>query len=76
MEIDARMRRELTKRFELESLKREAEITENWRKDLDAIYRKKHESMASFLIDMKTLLERMNTRVKTLTSIIREGNQK
>jgi hypothetical protein len=76
MEIDARLRRELTKRFEMESYKREAEITENWRKDLDAIYRKKHESMASFLIDINALLERMNTRVKTLTSIIKEGSQK
>jgi hypothetical protein len=76
MEIDANLRRELTRRFELESNKREAEITENWRKDLDAIYRKKHESMASFLIDIKTLLDRMNNRVKTLTSIIKEGSQR
>ena len=76
MEIDTKLRRELTKRFEMESYKREMEITENWRKDLDAVYRKKHESMASFLIDIKALLERMNTRVKTLTSIIKEGNQR
>ncbi len=55
MEIDAKLRRELTKRFEMESNKREVEITENWRKDLDAIYRKKHESMASLLIDIKAL---------------------
>jgi len=32
--------------------------------------------MASFLIDIKALLERMNTRVKTLTSIIKEGSQR
>ena len=41
MEIDAKFRRELTKRFEMESHKREAEITENWRKDLDAIFLRK-----------------------------------
>jgi hypothetical protein len=76
MEIDLRLRRELTKKFEMESMKREAETTENWRRDLDAIYRKKHESMGSFLVDIKTLLERMNTRVKTLTSMIKEGGQK
>ncbi len=76
MEIDPRLRRELTKRFEMESNKREAENTENWRKDLDAVYRKKHESMASLLIDIKALLDRMNNRVKTLTSIIKEGNEK
>ncbi len=76
MEIDPKLRRELTKRFEIESFRREAETTENWRKDLDAIYRKKHESMSSFLLDIKALLERMNNRVKTLTSMIKEGSQK
>lgn len=76
MEIDPRLRRELTKKFEMESMKREAETTENWKRDLDAVYRKKHESMASLLIDIKALLERMNTRVKTLTSMIKEGDQK
>ena len=76
MEIDPRLRRELTKKFEIESLKREAETTENWRKDLDAIYRKKHESMGSLLIDIKALLERMNNRVKTLASMVKEGSQK
>ena len=73
MEIDPKLRRELTRRFEMESNKREVEITENWRKDLEGIYRKKHESMSSLLIDIKNLIERMNTRVKTLASIVREG---
>jgi hypothetical protein len=76
MEIDPKLRRELTKKFEMESLRREAETTENWRRDLDAVYRKKHEGMGSLLIDIKTLLERMNNRVRTLASIIKEGGQK
>jgi hypothetical protein len=73
MEIDLKLRREITKRFELESNKREIEITETWRKELEIIYKKKHESINSLLIDLKTLNDRMNTRVKTLTSIIKEG---
>ena len=76
MEIDPKLRRELTKRFEMEANKNEVEITENWRKDLEAIYRKKHESINSLLIDMKGLLDRMNMRIKTLTSIIKEDSQK
>lgn len=76
MEMDARLRRELTKRFEVELQKREAEATENWRKDLEAIYKKKHESMGSLLVEMKALMDRMNTRVKTLTSMIKEGGQR
>lgn len=73
MEIDPKLRRELAKRFEIETNKREAEVTENWRKDLEAIYRKRHESMNSLLIDIKGLLDRMNTRIKTITNIIKEG---
>lgn len=72
-EIDPRLRREITKRFEMESNKREVEITENWRKELEAVYKKKHESMNSLLIDLRNLMDRMNNRVKTLTSIIKEG---
>ena len=73
MEIDPKLRRELTKRFELESHKREVEITENWKNELEIIYRRKHESINSLLIDIKGLIDRMNTRVKTVTSIIKEG---
>jgi hypothetical protein len=73
MEIDPRLGREITRRFEMESNKREVEITENWRKELELIYKKKHESMGSLLIDMRSLIDRMNNRVKTLTSIIKEG---
>ena len=76
MEIDPKLRRELTKRFELETNKREAEVTENWRKDLEAIYRKRHESMASLFMDIKALMDRMQNRVKTLTDIIREEARK
>jgi hypothetical protein len=73
MEIDPRLRRELTKRFEMETNKREVEITENWKKELEAVYKKKHESMNALLIDLKGLIDRMNTRIRTVTSIIKEG---
>ncbi|MGA3173023.1 MAG: hypothetical protein ABSE25_01195 [Syntrophorhabdales bacterium] len=76
MEIDPKFRRELTKRFELESMRREAEVTENWRKDLEAVYRKRHESMASLLIEIKALLDRMQNRVRTLTEIVKEEGRK
>ncbi len=73
MDIDPKLRREIAKRFEMESHKKEVEITENWRKELEGIYKKKHESMSSLLIDIKILMDRMNNRVRTLTSIIKEG---
>jgi hypothetical protein len=73
MEIDPRLRRELTKRFELESHKHEVEITENWKNELEIIYKRRHESINSLLIDLKGLIDRMNNRVKTVTSMIKEG---
>ncbi len=73
MEIDPKLRREITRRFEIEKNKLEVEVTENWRKELEAIYRKKHEGINALLIDIRGLMDRMNNRTKTLTSIIREG---
>jgi hypothetical protein len=73
MEIDPKLRRELAKRFEMESNKREVEITDNWRKELEIVYRKRHEGLNSLLIDIKNLMDRMDNRVRTLTSIIKEG---
>ena len=73
MEIYPKLKRELAKRFEMESNKKEIEVTETWRKELEAIYRKKHEGINALLIDIRGLMDRMNNRIKTLTGIIREG---
>jgi len=75
MEMDAKFRRELTKRFEIESHKKEIEIIESWQKDLEAIYRKKHEGMSSVTIEMKGLMDRMSNRIKTLASLIKEESR-
>jgi hypothetical protein len=73
MEVDQRLIRELQKKFELEMNKREIEITETWRKDLETIYKKKYENLNSLLNDMRNLIDRMANRVKTLTRIVKEG---
>lgn len=73
MEVDHKMVRELQKKFELEMNKREIEITENWRKDLEAIYKKKYENLNGLLNDMRILMERMTNRVNILTKMVREG---
>jgi hypothetical protein len=67
------MVRELQKKFELEMNKREIEITENWRKDLEAIYKKKYENLNGLLNDMRILMERMTNRVNILTKMLKEG---
>ncbi len=73
MEVDRKMVRELQKKFELEMNKREIEITENWRKDLEAIYKKKYENLNGLLNDMRILMERMTNRVNILTKMVKEG---
>ena len=73
MEVDHKMVRELQKKFELEMNKREIEITENWKKDLEAIYKKKYENLNGLLNDMRILMERMTNRVNILTRMVKEG---
>jgi hypothetical protein len=73
MEVDHKMVRELQKKFELEMNKREIEITENWRKDLEAIYKKKYENLNALLNDIRNLMERMSNRVNILTRTVKEG---
>lgn len=72
MEIDPKLRRQIEKRLELSENQREIEVTEVWMKELEAIYRKKYESLAAVQIAMKSLMERMNNRVTIMKRIIRE----
>ncbi len=72
MEVDHKVVRELQKKFELEINKREIEITENWRKELEVIYKKKYENLNGLLNDMRTLMERMTNRIMILTKMVKE----
>jgi hypothetical protein len=73
MEVDHKMVRELQKKFELEMNKREMEITENWKKDLEVIYKKKYENLNGLLNDMRMLMERMTNRITILAKMVKEG---
>lgn len=73
MEMNEKLIRELKKKFEIEMYKKEAEIIEYWKKEIDTIYRKKYESLSSLQIDVKTLMERMNNRITMLNRMVREG---
>lgn len=72
MEIDLKLRRELTKKFEMQMNKHEIEVTENWRNEVEAVYRRRYESLSALQIDLKKLMDRMTNRVKVLASIIKE----
>jgi hypothetical protein len=73
MEINEKVVREIKRKFEVEMNKREAEIIEHWRNELDGIYKKKYENLSSLQVDMKNLMERMNNRVAILNRMAREN---
>lgn len=75
MEIDAKMARELTRKFGVQMNRHEIEVTETWRGELEAIYRKRHESLSGLQVDLKNLLDRMTNRVKVLASLVKEERQ-
>ena len=47
-------------------IERERKLLEYWKLELDKIYRKRHESLASIQADLKKLMDRMDNRMKTL----------
>jgi len=72
MQIDEKMVRELKKKFEREMNKREAEIVEYWREQIEILYRKKYENMSSWQIDIKNLMEKMSNRAAILNRMVKE----
>lgn len=73
MEINEKLMREMKKKFELEMNKKEIEIVEHWKQELDVIYRKRYENLSSLQVDMKGLMERMANRASILSRMVKEG---
>lgn len=73
MEINEKVVRDLKKKFDIEMDKREAEIVEHWKKELELIYRKRYENLSSMQIDIKNLMGRMNNRVTMVSRMVKEG---
>ena len=73
MEINEKLMREMKKKLELEMNKKEIEIIDHWRKELDVIYRKRYENLSSLQVDIKNLMERMANRASILSRMVKEG---
>jgi hypothetical protein len=74
MEINEKVVRELKKKFEAEMSKREAEVIDHWKAELDVIYKKRYENLSSLQVDVKNLMERMSNRVAILGRMARENS--
>ncbi len=74
MEINEKMMRELRKKFEVEMNRKEIEIVDHWKNEIEAVYKKKYETLAAVQVEMKRVIERMGNRVSILTKMVREGS--
>jgi hypothetical protein len=73
MEINEKMMREMKKKIDIELDKKEIEVVEHWKKELEVIYRKRYENLSSLQIDIKSLTDRMANRMAILSRMVKEA---
>jgi phosphopantetheine adenylyltransferase len=72
MEINEKMMRDLRRKFDVEMNKKEIEIVDHWKQEIESVYRKKYDSLAAVQTEMKRVIERMGNRISILTKMVRE----
>jgi hypothetical protein len=73
MEINEKLMREIKKKFDVEMNRKEIEIVEHWKKEIEVIYRKRYESLSSLQVDIKGLMDRMANRTTILSRMVKEA---
>lgn len=73
MEMNEQMVRDLKRKLEIELNKKEVEIIDHWKKEIELIYKKRYESFASMQVELRNLMDRMMNRTAILSRIIKEG---
>ena len=63
----------MKKKMDIEMDKKEIEVTEHWKKELEVIYRKRYENLSSLQVDIKGLMDRMANRVAMLSRMVKEA---
>jgi hypothetical protein len=74
MEMNEKLMRELRKKLEVEMNKKEIELVEHWRTELEAIYKRRYENLSSLQIDIKNLMDRMTNRAAILNRMVRDAS--
>jgi hypothetical protein len=72
MEMNEKLVRELKRKLEVEMNKKEIEIVEYWKNEVESLYRKKYENLSSVQIDMRNLIDRMKNRATILSRMVKE----
>ena len=52
--------------------KKEIEIVEYWKNEIESLYKKKYENLSSVQTDMKNLIDRMKNRAMILSRMVKE----
>jgi len=72
MEMNEKLVRELKRKLEVELNKKEVEIVEYWKSELESLYKKKYENLSSVQTDMMGLIDRMKNRAMILSRMVKE----
>ncbi len=73
--MNEKLLRELKRKFEVEMNKKEIEIVEYWKNELELLYKKKYENLSSVQVDMKNLMERMKNRAMILSRMVKDESR-
>ena len=72
MEMNEKLVRDLKRKLEIEINRKEIEIVEYWKTEVESLYRKKYENLSSVQTDMKNLIDRMKNRAMILSRMVKE----
>lgn len=66
MGVDRTILAEMQKKLQRELAERERKNLEYWRGELEKIYKRRHENMAALQLELKSLMDRMENRMRIL----------
>jgi hypothetical protein len=72
MEMNEKLVREMKRKLEVEMNKKEIEIVEYWKNEIESLYKKKYENLSSIQTDMRNLMDRMKNRAMILSRMVKE----
>jgi hypothetical protein len=72
MEMNEKLVREMKRKLEVEMNKKEIEIVEYWKNEIESLYKKKYENLSSIQNDMRNLMDRMKNRAMILSRMVKE----
>ena len=68
MPLDQELIRQMNQRVQEELVKKETEVVQYWLGEVQRLADKRHQDLSSLQIDLKTLVQKIQNRLKTLKS--------